>query len=101
MVFPRIVGLGVSFPLDQVLESSPFPKVAVISDGLDFVFLFSINDVWGRSREVGPVLFRLLVRRQKAGVENIMYGPRRGKIQLIRHWGYDSTDFERPIPFWG
>ena len=75
VVFPGVVGLGVSFPLDQVLESSPSPKVAMISDGLDLVFFFSINDVWGRSREVDSVLFRFLIRGQKAGVENVVYCP--------------------------
>ena len=62
MVFPSIVGLGVTFPLDQVLESSPSPEMAMIPDGLDFIFFFSVDDVWGRSREVGSVLFRFLVR---------------------------------------
>ena len=76
VILPGIVRLWVSFPFDQVLKSSPFPKVAMISDGLDFIFLFSVDDVWGRSREVGSVLFRFLVRGQKAGVENIMYCPR-------------------------
>ena len=62
VVFPSIVGLGVTLPLDQVLESSPSPKIAVIPDGLDFIFFFSVDDVWGGSREVSPVLFRLLIR---------------------------------------
>ena len=75
VVFPGVIRFGVSLPLDQILESSPPPKIAVVSDGLDFVFLFSINDVWGRPREVGSVLFRFLIRRQKTGVENVMYCP--------------------------
>ena len=75
VILPGIVSLRVSLPLDQVLKSSPLPKVAMIPDGLDFIFLFSIDDVWGRSREVGSVLFRFLIRGQEAGVENIMYGP--------------------------
>ena len=62
VVFPGIVGLGVTFPLDQVLKNPPSPKMAVISDGLDFIFFFSVDDVWGRSREIGSVLFRLLIR---------------------------------------
>ena len=80
VVFPGVIGLGVSFPLDKVLEGSPSPKVAMIPNGLDFIFFFPINDVWGRSREVGSVLFRFLIRGQKAGVEDIMYGPRWGKV---------------------
>ena len=62
VIFPGIVSLGVSSPFDQVLESLPSPKVAMISDGLDFIFFFSVDDVWGRSREVGSVLFRFTVR---------------------------------------
>ena len=75
VVFPGVVGLGISLPLDQVLESSPLPKVAMISDGLDFIFLFSVDDVGGGSREVGSVLFCFLVRGQETGVEDVMYGP--------------------------
>ena len=75
VIFPGIVSLGVSFPFDQVLESSPSPKVAMVSDGLDFIFFLSIDDVWGRSREVGSVLFRFLIRGQKAGMEDVMYCP--------------------------
>ena len=75
VVFPGVIGLGIPFPLDQVLESSPSPKIAMVSDGLDLIFFFSINDVWGRSREVGSVLFCFLVRRQEAGVEDVMYRP--------------------------
>ena len=80
MLFPGVVSLGVSFPLDQVLKDLPPPEIAMISDGLDFVFFFPVDDVWGRSQEIGSVLFRLLVRGQKAGVEDIMYCPRWGKV---------------------
>ena len=101
VVFPGVIGFGVSFPFDQILKSSPSPKVAMIPDGLDFVFLFSVDDIWGRSREVGSVLFRFLVRRQKAGVENVVYCPCRGEVQLVRHWRDDSTDLEWSVPFRG
>ena len=75
VIFPGVVSLGVSLPFDQVLKNSSFPEVAVVSDGLDFVFFFPVDDVWGRSREVGSVLCRFLIRGQKAGVEDIMYCP--------------------------
>ena len=75
VVLPGVVGLGVSLPLNQILESSSFPEVVMVSDGLDFVFFFSVDDVWGRSREIGSVLFCLMVRGQKASVEYIVYCP--------------------------
>ena len=75
VVFPGVVSLWVSLPFDQILKSSPSPKVAMIPDGLDFIFFFSVDDVWGGSREVGSVLFRFLVRGQETGVEDVMYGP--------------------------
>ena len=62
VILPGIVSLGISLPFDQILKSSPFPKVAMIPDGLDFIFFFPVDDIWGRSREVGPILFRFLVR---------------------------------------
>ena len=75
VIFPGVVSLGISLPFDQVLKSSPSPKPAVISDGLDFVFLFSVDDVWGWSWEVGSVLFHFSIWREKTGVENIVYCP--------------------------
>ena len=77
MVFPGIVSAGISFPLHQVLEITAFSKVAMIDDGLDFEFFFSINDVWGRSREVVPVLVGLFERRQESGMKDVMDGPGR------------------------
>ena len=47
----------------------------MIDDGLDFVFLFPINDVWGRTWKTVPILTSLLERRQEAGVEDVMDGP--------------------------
>ena len=49
--------------------------MTMVPDGLDFIFFFSVDDVWGRPREIGSVLFRLLIRGQKTGVEDIMYRP--------------------------
>ena len=78
LVFPGVVSCGISFPLDKVLEVSPLPKVTMINDGLDLEFFFSINDVWGRSWKVVPVLVSFPERRQKPGMEDIMNGPGRG-----------------------
>ena len=74
-MFPGIVSRGISLPLDEVLKVSPLPKIAMINDGLDLVFLFSINDVWGRAWKIVPILAGFPERRQKSGVEDVMDGP--------------------------
>ena len=56
MMFPGIVSCGIPFPFDEILKVSPSSEITMINDGLDFVFFFSINDVWGRTREVVPIL---------------------------------------------
>ena len=78
LAFPRVVSRGISLPLDKILEVSPLPKIAMVDDGLDLVFLLPINDVWGRTREIVSVLASFSKRRQKPGVEDVMDGPGRG-----------------------
>ena len=75
LVFPGVVSRGISLPLDEVLEVSSSPEMAVIDDGLDFVLFFPINDVWGRTREIVPILTSFPKRRQESGVEYVMNGP--------------------------
>ena len=77
LVFPGVVSGGISFPFDQVLEASPLPKVTMIDDGLDLVFLFSINDVWGRTWKIVSVLTGLPKWGQKSGMKDVMDGPGR------------------------
>ena len=69
--------LRVPFPFHKVLEITASFKMAVIDDGLDFKFFFSINDVWGRSREVVPVLMGLFEYGQETCMEDVMDGPGR------------------------
>ena len=75
LMFPGIVSRGISLPLDKILEVSLLPKVTMIDDGLDLEFFLPINDVWGRSWEVIPVLAGFLERRQETGVEDVMNSP--------------------------
>ena len=55
-MFPGVVSRGISLPLDEILKVSPLPEIAMIDDGLDFILLFSINDVWGGTWKVVSVL---------------------------------------------
>ena len=75
LVFPGVVSCGISLPFDEVLKVSPLPKMTMINDGLDFILLLSINDVWGRTWEIIPILISLPERRQEPGVEDVMDGP--------------------------
>ena len=76
-VFPGVVSGGISLPFDEVLEVSPFPKVTMIDDGLDLIFLFSINDVRGRTWKIVSVLTSFPKRSQKPGMKDVMNGPGR------------------------
>ena len=75
---PRIVCRGITLPLDKVLEITLPPEVAMIDDGLDLEFFLSINEVWGRFREVVPVLSGFSERHQETGMKDVMNGPGRG-----------------------
>ena len=52
---PRVVGLWISAPLDEVLELSRPSVTSVASYLLHFVLLFSLDKVRWRSGEVGAV----------------------------------------------
>ena len=75
LAFPGVVSRGISFPLDKVLKASSFSEITMINDGLDFVFLLSINDVGGRTWKIIPILASFLERRQEPGVKDVMNGP--------------------------
>ena len=96
-IFPRIVSRGIPFPFDKVLKVSPPSDMAMIDDGLDFVFLLSINDVWGRTWKIVSVLAGFSKRGQKSGVEDVMNGPGRGQFQLCRHIRDHAFDAERSV----
>ena len=73
--FPRIVTVWVPLPLDQVLESAPLPKEAMIYDGFDFVFRVLVYKIWGWSGVIGSVSSGLPKRSQQRGVEDVMNSP--------------------------
>ena len=54
--FPGVIRRGITLPLNQVLKSPFLSEVAVTHDFFDFEFLEVVHEVWGRSREVVPVL---------------------------------------------
>ena len=84
--FSGVVRFRITLPLDQVLELTPSAMEAMVSDGLDFVLLFSVYYLRGRFRKVDPVFLRFTIRRQQAGMEDVVDGPSRGKLELISNW---------------
>ena len=77
---PRVVRVGVSLPLDEILELSFTSKMTVINDGLDFVFFGVFDKVRGWSRVVGPVFCGFAIRGQEGRVEDVMDGPGCGEL---------------------
>ena len=99
LVFPGVVSRGIPLPLDEILKVSFPPKMTMINDGLDFVLLLSINDVWGRVRKVVPILTSFPERGQKTGVEDVMDSPGRRQFQLCCYIGNHAFDAERSMAF--
>ena len=57
--------------------------MAVIHYRFYFEFLFSLNQVRGWPRVVGPVLTRFAIRGQQTRMEYVMNGPGRGESESI------------------
>ena len=65
------------------MELSFTPEVAVINDGLDFVFFGVFDKVRRRPRVVDPVFRSFTIRGQKGCMKDVMDGPGGGELQLI------------------
>jgi hypothetical protein len=81
--FPRVVCIGVTFPLDKILKLSFTSEVMVINDGLDFVLFDVFDKVRWWPHVVGSVLCGFAIRSQEGRMENVMDGPGYGELQLI------------------
>jgi hypothetical protein len=72
---------------------------AMICDGLDLKFFFSINDIRWWAQVVVSILPSFAIRSQQSSMEDIMDGPGWGQCELIRHRRYHSDDFEGSMMF--
>jgi hypothetical protein len=43
LCFPGVIGFRIPFPFEEILESFVLPEVTMTSDGLHFIFRFSID----------------------------------------------------------
>ena len=73
--------------------------MTMIDDGLDFIFLFSINDIWGRTWKIISVLTSFSKQGQKSDMKDVMNGPGRGQFQLCCYIGDHAFDAERSVAF--
>ena len=78
--FPRVICIGIAFPLDKILKLSFTSEVTVINYGFDFVFFGVLDKVRRWPRVVGPVFRSFAIRGQEGCVEHVMNGPGRGKL---------------------
>jgi hypothetical protein len=99
--FPRVVGLGVALPFDQILELLLLPMVTVGTDGLHLIFFPPLHEVGGWSHKVDPVLIGLLVWGEEQGVEDVMNGPGGGQVELISDGQDLFRDCEGSVTFRG
>ena len=81
---PHVIRIGVAFPFDKILELSFTSEVTVINDSLDLIFFGVFDKVRGWPRVVGPMFYSFAIKGQEGCVEDVMYGPGGGKLQLIR-----------------
>ena len=54
-VFPGIVGVGIAFPLQEILQAFVPPEGPMIDDGFHFVLRMISHEVRWRTYEVGTV----------------------------------------------
>jgi hypothetical protein len=83
------------------LESFVLPEVAMTSDGLHFVFRFTVDKVRWWSRKVRTVGVRLDVWGKEIVVEDRMNVPGRGEVESGSHRGDEFRNSEGSVSLGG
>ena len=99
-IFPGIVTFWVSLPFDQILQGLAPPPGPVGMYLLHFIFLFSFNQIWGRSGEVWSMCLCFGVGCDQTSVEDWMDAPLGQEFELHRYGGDDPSDFEWSVMSW-
>jgi hypothetical protein len=58
---PGVIALGVSLPLDQVLQGMTAPEAPMVPDGLHLIFCFVFNKVQWWLGEIWSMLCHLMI----------------------------------------
>ena len=70
--FPCVVCVWVSLPFEEILQGLSPPVEAVINDGLDFVLVFTLDQLVGWFDVVRTVLWGFAIWCEEAGVEHVV-----------------------------
>ena len=73
--FPCVVCMWVPFPFEEILQGLPLPIEMVINNGLDFVFVFPLDQFGGWFDVIGSVLRGFVVCHKEAGMEHVVDFP--------------------------
>jgi len=72
LCYPRVIRVGISLPVHEVLHLTSSPLTSGIQNRLDFVLFFTIDD-WRRSCEGRAICLRLLIWKEEVCVEDVVY----------------------------
>jgi len=81
--FPCVVTFQIALPFKKILKSFVSPKVPMFPYCFHFIFVFALDKVRWRAREVGAMRVRFNVWGKKASVENRVYVPLGREFQMI------------------
>jgi hypothetical protein len=93
-IFPSVIALRVALPFDQVLQGLTAPPSSMCADLLHLILLFSINQIRGRSWEVGAMWWCSDIGHQEIGVKHRVDTPLGREFELNCNWGDDFCDLE-------
>jgi hypothetical protein len=85
-VFPGVVAFRVTLPFDQILQSFLMSPCSMGTDLLHFIFLFSINQIRGRSCEVWFMGWCFSVWHQETSVKHRMDAPLSQQFEAYSYW---------------
>jgi hypothetical protein len=70
--FPGVVCVWIPLPFEEILQGLCLSIEAVINNGLDFVLVFTLDQLGGWFDVIGAVLRSFAVGCEEAGVEHVV-----------------------------
>ena len=95
---PLVIRVWVPLPLYQILLALLPSESSGVQNGLDFIFLFPINQIRGGAQVVTSMERCLMIGGEKISVKHWMDAPLRWQLQSISDWGHHLVDGEWAMP---